>query len=467
MNETYKNNMMALKAKDLKAFNIINNYVASNLKYEVIETKIGEPTLEIIHEDNVGLKLEKFLLHSKYDPYSAEQSYIEKNFISDKKNIIYYGFGLGYHIEIVLNKLLEFQSLYIIESNIEIIKIAFMLRDLSNIIRSNQVKFIFLFEGHEDQILQSLFNDNESKLLVHQASVRYIPSKYQSLQNLLINMKMMKLGIDKNINLLNENLQNNSKIKYPQINKLFGKFKNLPIIIVSAGPSLNCNKQLLHRCKNQALVFAVGSALKPLIQVGVYPHIFCIIDPNILTYKQIEGYEDLSIPLTFLETANCYTVEKYNGPKYVISNDETKIKKDFDIIETGGSVTTAILDMAIKFGGNPIVFIGQDLAFTNYEHHAIGNMYGEEKLITDLPNLKKVKGHNGQVFATSTSLLSFKHWIELKIEKHPEITFINATENGAIIEGCKHMSLLDVINLYLSDEQNIKLELFLDTLNKI
>lgn len=466
MNEIYNNNLTALKNKDKNAYTIVNNYIASNFKYEVIETRIGKPTLEITYEEDEPYIREKFLLHSKYDPFSAEGSFVEKNMDSYSKNIVFYGIGLGYHIEIILKKLMPFQNLYIIESNIEVIKIAFMLRDFSEIIRNNQVNFIFISEGYDNNKLLSLLSDNESKLLVHQASIKAIPAKYQSLKNLLTNMQMMKLGIKKNMNLLEENFKNNTKKKYPNINKLFGKFKDLPIVIVSAGPSLNKNKHLLHQVKDHALIFAVGSALKTLIREGINPHLFCVIDPSPLTYKQIEGYEDISIPLIFLETANCNTVSKYNGPKYIVSNNIINEQQGCDIIETGGSVATAILDMAIKFGGNPITFIGQDLAFTNYEHHAIGDMYGEEKIVKELPNLKRVKGHNGQMLPTSTSLLSFKDWIESKIKKHPDITFINATENGAIIEGCIHIPLQEVITSYMKCEENTKLELFLNTLIK-
>lgn len=93
---------------------------------------------------------------------------------------------------------------------------------------------------------------------------------------------------------------------------------------------------------------------------------FCIIDHQFeLTYKQIQGYEDLDIPFLFLDTANVETIYKYNGSKYMFTNYSDNKRSENYIVDTGGSVATVILDMSIKFGGNPIIFIGQDLAYTD------------------------------------------------------------------------------------------------------
>jgi len=464
MGEFYKRNMEALKRIDMVAYNIIDSTSLDTSNYEIIETKAGVPTLQIIHIDHEGLERQKFLLHSKYDPYRTEHSFIEKNVNAITKNMIIYGLGLGYHIELLLDRLVEGQRLFIIEANMEIVKSAFMLRDLSNIITHKQIELIFLSDKYDTKNKLSLLNNIDNSLIIHQSSAKAIPPQYKNIGNLLKDFQMMSWGIEKNQELLMDNYINNTRVRPQNISTLFGKYKNLPIVIVSAGPSLNRNKHLLHKIKDKALIFAVGSALKTLFKEGIKPHLFCITDPQPLTYKQIEGHEDLSIPLVFLDTASHFTVSKYQGPKYIASNDQERMLANEQAIETGGSVATAVLDMSIKFGGNRIVFIGQDLAFTGSEHHAEGSMYGEEETIKNLPNLKKVKGHDGKIHLTSSSLLSFKNWIERKIENHPEVFFVNATESGAMIDGCKHTTLEDAINLYIG-ENSKDLNEFLDVLN--
>ena len=110
-------------------------------------------------------------------------------------------------------------------------------------------------------------------------------------------------------------------------------------------------------------------------------------------------------------------------------------------MELGGSVAWQSW-LAIRFGGNPIVFVGQDLAFTNGQSHAYGGLVNQDV------SRRKVKGQNGEFLDTTLGLLSFKHWIENKIRDNL-VEFINATEGRAYIEGCKHISLQDFIDQYM------------------
>jgi len=118
-------------------------------------------------------------------------------------------------------------------------------------------------------------------------------------------------------------------------------------------------------------------------------------------------------------------------------------------VDSGGSVATTILDIAIKMGGNPIILVGQDLAYVDGKNHA---QYGSHASIysPELKNMRRVKGQNGEMLYTSLGLLSYKYWIENRIQKEKRI-FINATEGGAYIEGMKHIKLRDVISDYLKE----------------
>jgi len=53
-------------------------------------------------------------------------------------------------------------------------------------------------------------------------------------------------------------------------------------------------------------------------------------------------------------------------------------------VDSGGSVATTILDIAIKMGGNPIILVGQDLAYVDGKNHA---QYGSHASIYS-PELK-------------------------------------------------------------------------------
>jgi hypothetical protein len=52
---------------------------------------------------------------------------------------------------------------------------------------------------------------------------------------------------------------------------LKNKFRNLPCIVVGAGPSLDKNVRFLHRAQNKAVIISCDAALKPLMGHGIVP----------------------------------------------------------------------------------------------------------------------------------------------------------------------------------------------------
>lgn len=411
---------------------------------EVKSARNGSLTAQITNE--VG---QKFYLHSAYQPEKEAKQFAELHFADEQPIYLVYGFAFGYHIRAALEKLSSQQRLYVVDIHLPVFYEALHHMDLAETIQDERLHLIIT---SDEKIIAKYMQPlvSQAKFITYVPAVKLIPNRYEYFKYIMEswNMRLAKLG--QHDGLLEKNYEQNKTHHHPNICKYFGTMQNKPIIIVSAGPSLNKNKHLLKDMMGKAFIFAVGSALKSLLRAGITPDMFCIIDPQDITYKQIEGYENQEIPLVYLVTASAYTVSKYQGPKFVVYNQEHQAEDKDQLIRTGGSVATAVMDMAIRFGGNPIIFVGQDLAYTNSEHHADGNMYGEEEKVKETPNMRKVKGQNGEMLTTTLGLLSFKYWIENRIADFPEILFINATEGGVYIDGCQHMTLRDVISQYTS-----------------
>lgn len=439
----YKENLKVLKKVNEKLYNEIVKLIIAEENYKIIKTRQENYTIQVVSSGE-GRK-SVTLLHSKYNPEKEAIQFADKQFNNKAKINLVYGFGLGYHIEEILKKLDSTDLLYVMDINIEVFKLALKLKNLQRILLDKRLKLIISKSQEEIVNKMKKILQKENKLVIYVPSLKTIPNKYEKFKIVMEEWNMKKSYDGEWDEKLKENRHNNNVLNSESIGKMINKYKNKPIIIVSAGPSLNKNKHLLKDLKGKALIFAVGSALKPLLRCGVSPDMFCIIDPSPITYKQIEGYENLDIPFIYLDTASSYTVSKYNGPKYVISNKGNGLNSSKELIEMGGSVATAVMDMAIRFGGNPIVFVGQDLAYVGNRHHADGDMYGAGEVVKSLPNMRKVKGQNGELLDTTLGLLSFKRWIENKIKDTVDVEFINATEGGALIEGCKNMKLSEFI----------------------
>ena len=70
---------------------------------------------------------------------------------------------------------------------------------------------------------------------------------------------------------------------------LFGRFKNVPLVLVSAGPSLDRNIHELRGMENRCFLLSVDTALRPLLAAGVVPHAVIMADPSELNAQHVTG----------------------------------------------------------------------------------------------------------------------------------------------------------------------------------
>lgn len=447
-------NLKLLKSKYFDLYIKVKNVSVDRDKCQVIDTKNGLKTLKVTQ--NYYGESRSFFIHSKYDPVKEGERFAKEQYDPSYSKHILYGFGLGYHVAEILKLINEYDRLYIVENNIEVFRTALEIIDLEQFIHHSNVSLIVSDDVRYicEKIKQTL--SEETNLILYPPSLKAIPNENEYFKFIMENWNLKKSITDEYNNYLQQNLESNLEINSPNIGIFFNKFINIPIVIVSSGPSLDKNIDLLYKVKGKALILSVGSALRPLLIKGITPDFFIIIDPKKETYKQIEGYEDLKIPFIYLATASAYTVSKYKGVKLIACQEKEYLRgtdKEEYLVDSGGSVATTALDIAIKMGGNPIVLVGQDLAYVNGKNHA---EHGTHLNIHSpkLKNMRRVIGHNGETLYTSLGLLSFKYWIENRIKKEQR-TFINATEGGAYIKGMKHIKLQKVIADYLSRDINI------------
>mgnify|MGYP003311426870 CR=1 FL=1 len=109
---------------------------------------------------------------------------------------------------------------------------------------------------------------------------------------------------------------------------------------------------------------------------------------------------------------------------------------DYLFYETGGSVTTLALEIALRLGATSIYLLGVDLAYPNGISHATGTM---DRMGRDTNGMKRVKSVNGDWVYTDLLFDSYRNWIESKINRYPQVDFYNLSTCGAHIEGCSRI----------------------------
>ncbi|APF23056.1 motility associated factor glycosyltransferase family protein [Clostridium butyricum] len=239
-------------------------------------------------------------------------------------------------------------------------------------------------------------------------------------------------------------------------------YEGKPAIIVSAGPSLEKNIDNLNGYESEFLILTGARTLKGLLDRNIRPDIIAVLDPGEKMYKMVADYiKTEEIPLFFYEGTNADVVKNHKGTKILsrYSHSYSKfIEKvtQMPIIEGngGGSVAHYMTLHALYMGCNPIIFIGQDLAYESEKKYSdFARIKGE--VIEEIKNENDVyvTGINDTLVRSDIYLDAFRTGFENIINRFPNIDFINATEGGARIHGAIEMSLKDALKQY---KQQIK-----------
>lgn len=241
--------------------------------------------------------------------------------------------------------------------------------------------------------------------------------------------------------------------------------RDIPAIIVAAGPSLNKNIKELKRAKGKAFIIAVDTAIKPLASEKIIPDMFAIVDGR-KPLELINTEDAKKIPLlTSISAANSvlsfHTGKKffYNEGYVYINSMFYRNGESFETVACGGSVATSAFALAFMIGIDTIILVGQDLALTGNKTHADGTF--QEKMETiDTSHSIMVPGNIEKEVPTRGDFKMYLDWYNQYIkdckEYRKQFKVINATEGGAKIDGTEVMTLKDAIDRECKKEIDIQ-----------
>lgn len=237
--------------------------------------------------------------------------------------------------------------------------------------------------------------------------------------------------------------------------------KGKPAIIVAAGPSLNKNFHLLKSVKDKAVIVAVDTIVKRLLDEGIIPDFVCSIERSERTYEFF--YQENNIPkeVTFVAPAVIETriLEEYKGNILLPFRNEISetmwLQRIMNLpkesgIYMGSSCAHVAFGIAEHLGCSPLILVGQDLAFSDdsVTTHAEGTIYHK---LNRAPISKSrhdtVEGYFGGTVTTTDTWRQFKVWFEKRIGE-ANLHVIDATEGGARIYFTERKSLQETIAKY-------------------
>jgi hypothetical protein len=469
-------NILFLKKNYPKLYEEIENSNECNLQSNI--------TLENTRNNKKTIKVRKdekdFYLHSKYDPLREAESIInkleERESIDENSHVIFYGLGLGYHIDIFTQRYPNISfSLY--EPSVDVFQ--YFLDNINIKKLSSDNLEILLLERepkYVDIFLSILFKKINKKIVIVDLPIYenvfneqyiYFFSRFKELikskrSNLHTTYAFQKRWIINSMKNLKEVLSTPNIVT-----EKIGSYTDKTAILVAAGPSLNEEIENLRYIKDNGLayIFSVGSAINTLIFNDIYPHATCTIDPSVKNQevlKIIKEKEITEIPMIFGSSVGYETLENYPGNKYHMITSQDAIatyylknngKSAISVIYDAPTVAATTLQLLYILGFDKIILVGQNLGYRDKKQYSEGISYSSIELTDD--ELDKgiwVKDVYGNDILSNNSFNMMRKQIESYIKKFTNINVINTTKGGAQIEGTEFIELEEIIRNSLNQK---------------
>lgn len=159
-------------------------------------------------------------------------------------------------------------------------------------------------------------------------------------------------------------------------------FAGKPAVVAAAGPSLDKQLPLLRAHRDRVVVIAIGQTLKALRQAGIEPDLVHVLESKDVS-QQLTGAgdtRDLIVALTpdahpaiyDVPARALFTATTGSSP---MGGWIAKATGESRFTMGGGTVAQGAVGLAVMMGCNPILLIGQDLAFTDGRAYARGSAY--------------------------------------------------------------------------------------------
>lgn len=435
--------------------------------------KTGAQSIPNLYSENI-----KQYYYANHNPREDAAQQIKALQLKNTRLAIFLGIGLGYELLYYLQQEAESQNtnfILIIEKDLEIFKAALEATDLTAVIKKPEI--CFLVGEEESNVFSKLWaylHENNRFLLLKAMKPVYHPSTLKlykeyylkALQSLrdAASQVLLHFGNDPYDSLLGiEHMLANIDeiVSNPGINLLFDKFKGRPGVVVATGPSLNKNKHLLKGLENKAVIIAADASLKVLREMDFKPHIVVSLERNLPVKRLMEGFSADEVGDVYY--AACPVIHPevfpaYPGPHIIVYRNFDHFKWlgiDKGTLEIKVSAGNMAYKVAEALGCDPIILIGQDLAFSrDGKTHALGTagtVAGNQDDIHQRGGKFEVMGNDGSPITTNSIWYQCLKAYETDLAEYKG-TCINSTEGGAYINGTQVMPFKEAIDKYIDEE---------------
>lgn len=427
-------------------------------RVEFVETREGNQAVFVYKNDTLTR------LNSQYYPRREAKKWAEQfEYGNISAHGIIYGLGSGIFIKELLCRMNKDNSIFVIEPDFQIFCCIIEYIDISDILLDERVQ-LFFFIKDKDTISEKFFSiltwatvntiiqtihPGYDKIYTNQIT-EYQEMVHRIYEKVRVTRDTMAEFADSSVTNVINSLQYIKESNY--LNEFIGVFpKGYPALVVSAGPSLSKNINKIKDMENKAFIIVVDTAVKVMEENGIPYDAIAIVDPE-KPAQFLTEYSGCQNKTLFCVTEAPKEIQNFHKGRKVWLPGSVWLERiygwcglDFVLHDIGGSVATIATEIARIVGCETIILVGQDLAYLGDKTHA-----GREEGMGEERGYKSrwVEGIDGKPVRTRWDWMYYLRWFEEFVEKHPEITLVDATEGGALIHGSKVMKLDEAINEY-------------------
>lgn len=431
---------------------------------DLCQTEDDTPNLRITMADGSII-----FLHDPSSPAAEQERYFAVVPVDTPGVVVCVGMGLGYTPLAIIRTRRNICHLAIFEPRLDTFIRALQAMDLEPLLADTRVTLAVGSAIDVSTVLGSMARALQLEnihILTHAPSFQVHPESYQPLHDEIYSQANSLSVGGATTRLFGQQLSHNrfrhlSAIHHQQLlENLQNTFTGYPAIIIAGGPSLNKNIHLLAAAKGKAVLIAADTVLPALLAHGVTPDFTTSIDMEDITHEKIVDVSDKAGETALICASWVTPLITKNFPARQIywSFAGTHIEKWISsqlgghIFSSGaGTVAHLSFTAAVLLGCSPIIFVGQDLAYSDRQdhvrqtslttRHAVDNCYA-------INAIEWVEGYGGVPVPTTRDWLSNKHHFEQTMALTPGRKFINSTEGGVRLVGTEELSLQEALAQY-------------------
>ena len=454
----------------------------SNSKFELIQS----------NSEDYNLKYNDILIHSEDDP-QQEAVEIFNLLKNDNKSVnVIIGLGLGYLLR--RHYLSSNSTVIVYEPNMDIIRFTLDIVDFSEELSSKRI-FIINTRMQLTNLIEKYYNYGDNIAINALPSAKKLYFADDNLENIKKTLSNIQISLQENYICLFEKsprwvIEGFNNIpdlaENYNIDALRDKFKSKPAVIVSPGPSLDKTIDILAKYRDKAVIIASGNSYRALHEHGIKPDFLTFIEIEDNS-PQVKGFDisDINLIVQVISNNSIFKLEAKRKFGFFTRNDlfskwiANLVKFPLEDYENKGTVSYCSLYSAFMMGCNPIILVGQDLAFSDGKCYSSDSAYSAVKYekdpqtgkysvkIDDMEDLLKyyvkdnidtsypiqhllaqanadirlVRGQNGEMLPTDPNYAGFINLFEQFAYKQSktDLEMINCSVGGAQIDGFKNL----------------------------